>query len=147
MLFIQPFGMVSAQEFSDLHLTENLRAAVKVLEDTSGIYCIKCQVTGTMYIGSSMRLGDRLKEHIINSSNVHLRRAIEKYGVRNFTFIIVEFVEFLSDLSLEENKANLLAREQHWLDWLFSQPASSRYNFSPTAGSPLGVTRSEETKA
>jgi len=51
------------------------------------------------------------------------------------------------ELSLESNKANLLAMEQKHLDWLFSLPANFRYNFSPTAGSSLGVVRSEETRA
>ncbi|RUP52137.1 LOW QUALITY PROTEIN: hypothetical protein BC936DRAFT_140592 [Jimgerdemannia flammicorona] len=146
MLFILPFGMVSAQEFSDLHLTENLRAAVKVLEDTSGIYCIKCQAQ--CILGVLCDWETDLK-NILSIALMYIYGVLLKNMAlgAHFTFIIVEFVEFLSDLSLEENKANLLAREQHWLDWLFSQPASSRYNFSPTAGSPLGVTRSEETKA
>ena len=41
----------------------------------------------------------------------------------------------------------LLQREQYYLDILFSLPANLRYNFLPTAGSPLGVVRSEETRA
>jgi len=89
----------SVQEFSDLHLTENLKAAVKALEGLSGIYCLKCLTTGTMYIGSSTVLGERLSSHIMNSSNVHLRNAIEKYGIKNFVFIVVEYVEIISDLS------------------------------------------------
>ena len=41
----------------------------------------------------------------------------------------------------------MLKREQHFLDILFTLPAKLRYNFSPTAGSSLGVVRSEETRA
>jgi hypothetical protein len=51
--------------------------------------------------------------------------------------IIVEFVEMNPDLLEEVNKALLLSREQHWLDWLFSLDDKFRYNFLPTAGSPL----------
>lgn len=29
----------------------------------------------------------------------------------------------------------ILEREQYWLDWLFSLPASQRYNFLSKAGS------------
>jgi hypothetical protein len=41
---------------------------------------------------------------------------------------------------------SLLAREQHWLNWLFSLPAELRYNFLSTAGSPLGLRHTEEAK-
>jgi hypothetical protein len=44
------------------------------------------------------------------------------------------------------NPDQLLEREQHYLDWLFSLPASLRYNFCPTAGSRLGCTHSMETR-
>jgi len=40
-----------------------------------------------------------------------------------------------------------LVREQYWLDWLFALPPSLRYNFCSTAGSTLGRSHSEETKA
>jgi len=45
------------------------------------------------------------------------------------------------------NSSDLLKREQHFLDILFSLPTNFRYNFSPTAGSCLGVVRYEETRA
>jgi len=68
-------------------------------------------------------------------------------GIDNFMFIVVEFVEQLPELEAEVNKANLLAREQHWLNWLFNLPSEYRYNFAPLAGSCAGVTRSAETRS
>ena len=50
-------------------------------------------------------------------------------------------------VSLETNKANLLALEQKHLDLLFTLPESFRYNFLSTAGSSLGYIHSEETRA
>ena len=50
-------------------------------------------------------------------------------------------------VSLETNKANLLALEQKHLDRLFSLPESLRYNFNPTAGSILGYKHTEDTMA
>jgi hypothetical protein len=50
------------------------------------------------------------------------------------------------EVSQETNKANLLAREQHYLEFLFSLPQSFRYNFLSTAGSSLGYNHSEETR-
>jgi hypothetical protein len=62
-------------------MTENVKTAFNALNGLSGIYCFKCLVTGAMYIGSSVNLGDRLRDHILASSNIHLRNAIAKYGL------------------------------------------------------------------
>lgn len=135
------------REFSNLHLTDHFSEAIQSLNGLAGVYCVKCTLTGAMYIGSSMYLADRLKSHVLNSSNVHLRNAIKKYGLIHFSFIIVEFIEINADFLQEQIKATLLSREQHWLNWLFAQSSDIRYNFSPTAGSPLGEQHTEETKA
>ncbi|RUO96033.1 hypothetical protein BC936DRAFT_142731, partial [Jimgerdemannia flammicorona] len=119
-------------------ITENLSHAVKSLKGSSGIYCITNQENGQMYIGSSVNLGNRLTAHFVNgSSNAHLQFAIAKYGLIAFTFSVIELVA----------KDQLLAREQFWLDWLFSLPAERRYNYLPTAGSLLGYKHSDETRA
>jgi predicted GIY-YIG superfamily endonuclease len=48
--------------------------AKDALKSSSGIYCMMCQETGSMYIGSSVNLGVRLVEPVLNgSSNVHLQ--------------------------------------------------------------------------
>ena len=101
-----------------------------------------------MYIGSSIDIGTRLVRHlVINNTNEHLQHAITKYGLENFSFCVVEFYEVNPSVSLETNKANLLALEQKHLDWLFTLPESLRYNYNPTAGSILGYIHSEETRA
>jgi hypothetical protein len=105
-----------AAEFQDLHLTDNFAAAIKLLKGLAGIYCIKCVVTGTMYIGSAVNLGKRMNEHFICSSNAHLRNAMVLYGIAAFIFIVVEFVEILPDMTSAALKAILLAREQVYLD-------------------------------
>ena len=63
--------------------------------------------------------------------------AIAKYGLSSFIFKVVEFC----------SKELLLSREQHYLYWLFLQPAAFRYNFLQVAGSSLGFKHSEESKA
>jgi hypothetical protein len=72
------------------------------------------------------------------NSNTHLQRAIKKYGLEAFEFIVVEFVEGTSLLT---------PREQLHLDWLFSLASELRYNICPTAESRLGTTHTAETKA
>ena len=101
-----------------------------------------------MYIGSSINMAKRLVDHIVdNDTNVHLQNAFNCYGIENFVFVVVEVFKVDPELSLESNKANLLAMEQKHLDWLFSLPESFRYNFLSTAGSSLGYIHSEETLA
>jgi len=63
--------------------------------------------------GSSINLGDRLRDHILASSNIHLRNAIAKYGLENFVFIVVEYVEPHPDLPRDKIIDLLLEREQH----------------------------------
>lgn len=125
-------------EFGDLHLTESLKTAKDTLKGQSGVYCLLCQETGMMYIGSSSDLGRRLMAHILNNnSNVHLQNAIAKYGLTCFVFLVVELCA----------KDLLLTREQFYLDWLFSLPARFRFNFLPMGSSWQGATHTDEAKA
>jgi predicted GIY-YIG superfamily endonuclease len=65
-----------------LHITKNLKAAKEALSRLVGVYAIICNVTGAMYIGSSIDIGIRLGHHlVINNTNEHLQNAIAKYGL------------------------------------------------------------------
>jgi group I intron endonuclease len=102
------------------------------------VYSFICNITGARYIGSSIDIGIRLVQHLVtNNTNEHLQNAIAKYGLKNFTFSVVEFCD----------SQVLLQREQHYLDILFSLPANLRYNFNPTAGSSLGYKHTDDTRA
>ena len=55
------------------------------------------------------------------NTNAHLQLAIAMHGLEKYSFEVVELYEVDPEVSLEEikfvyNKANLLAREQHYLD-------------------------------
>lgn len=52
---------------------------------------------------------------------MHLQRDIIKYGLKNFEFIVVEFVP---DITM------LLDTEQKWFNWLFNLSRDFRYNFA-----------------
>lgn len=126
--------------FDNLHLTKNLKAAKKTLKGLAGIYGIVCTVTNTKYIGSTTNIGDRLVDHVVDgNSNEHLQNAITKHGLENFVFVVVELFEVEPNISPEGAKAQLLEREQFYLDWLFSLPVEFRYNFLPTAGSSFRI--------
>src|SRR5579862_3206578 len=117
-------NLPNAIEFQNLQVTENLKKARETLQGLAGVYCIKCLETGTIYIGSSINLGDRIMDHLFyGSSNIYLRNAIAKQGVENFIFIVVEFFEPYLELSQDFNRSALLECEQYYLDWLFKLPA------------------------
>jgi group I intron endonuclease len=85
----------------------------------------------------------RFMEHINGgSSNIPLQHAFAKYGISAFNLVILEEYIYDWDLSTQENRDLLILLEQKFLDLL-----NPRYNFSPTAGSPLGTSHTEEAKA
>src|SRR5436305_8838429 len=129
----------SLKEFTNLDQSKTRKAAKVALRGQVGVYSFICYITGARYIGSSIDIGIRLVQHLVtNNTNEHLQNAIEKYGLVNFTFAVVEFC----DLEV------LLKREQYYLDILFSLPANLRYNFARFAEAPFkGLTHSEESKA
>jgi len=101
------------------------------------IYCIENKITGDRYVGSSVNFYKRKKLHLKRLKNKehhspHLQNAWNKYGEENFVFIILE--KFIS-------RTDLINREQWWIN-----NSNSEYNICKTAGSSLGVKRSEKTK-
>lgn len=107
----------------------------------SGIYAIVNRVNGKRYVGSAKRLRYRFAEHVrLLEKGVHhsptLQRSWKKYGRGAFEYVILERVMDL---------AQLLKREQHWID-VFGCIGKSGYNVSPTAGSPLGVKHTEQSR-
>ena len=107
----------------------------------AGIYFIINLLNGMIYVGSSINLLKRWKEHLysldLNSHpNRHLQRAWNKYGSEVFQFTIVEIVEDIS---------KLLKIEQLWIDASNCCNREVGYNLNPTAGSLLGFRWPEGT--
>lgn len=77
----------------------------------AGVYLISNNVNGKCYVGSSIHLTQRRKEHFSRlmhnrHENIHLQNAYNKYGREAFEF------EILETLSIDDNiKENLLKRE------------------------------------
>lgn len=62
-----------------------------------GIYQIKNTKTGECYVGSSLRIYDRLKAHMVNllkgtHINMYLLQSWKQYGPESFDFSILEIV-------------------------------------------------------
>ena len=68
----------------------------------AGIYIIKNNLNGKCYIGQSVKIRSRIKDHMRNAKNgkldLPIYRAINKYGFHNFTIDILE--SFIPDDSL-----------------------------------------------
>jgi group I intron endonuclease len=103
-----------------------------------GIYIIQNEVSGKMYIGSSVNIYTRFSKHESDlKANRHhspmLQNSWNKHGSSAFKFKVVEIVEDTSDL---------LSVEQRWLD-----KYSPEYNSCKVAGNRLGYKASDETRS
>lgn len=101
----------------------------------SGIYKIFNKSSHNFYIGSTINISKRIREHknAMKRGEHHshiLQRAFNKYGIDEFEFKTLIIC----------NKKDLLMYEQKALDVL-----KPKYNISLNAGSVSGVKRSEET--
>lgn len=110
----------------------------------SGIYQIRHIASGKRYVGSAVDIEARWRTHrwALTRSRHHsvmLQRAWLKHGSAAFAFEILEMVP---------DTADLIAREQAWLDRLqpFAFDKSRGYNTCSTAGSRLGVSHDAEAR-
>lgn len=113
-----------------------------MIKPLAGVYMILNLVTGDIYIGSAItgKMPNRFHKHLFGfSGNQILAAAVQKYGLSNFAFIVLETLPTV--VSKEENK-DLLSLEDKYLNTL--KPI---YNIAPVAGNTLGVKHSDATKA
>lgn len=68
--------------YQELKLIRRLKIA--------GIYRIQNNINHKVYIGKSMNIIGRLKNHITSEENEHLRNSFKKYGFDNFTFEVIK---------------------------------------------------------
>lgn len=141
------------QGFSDpVVVYSNAEADKKLIlsvnKGKSGIYKWTHIESGRFYIGSAVDLSNRLK-YYYNSNNLkrtdnYISRALLLHGYAAFSLSIVEYID-ISGLSKKETKNSILAREQCYLDFIFSEKNPNTYNMYTIAGSRLGFKVSEET--
>lgn len=124
-----------------------------------GIYFIINTINGKVYVGSSRDVKSRWREHRSTlrrnkHRNEYLQNAWNKEGENAFVFTCAEQTGTLPE-------AELLEREQHWIESAIAADRSFGYNLRPTAlrsvisedtrlklrNANLGKRHSEETKA
>lgn len=91
----------------------------------TGIYKITCLLDNKTYIGQARNIGDRWKQHIkaglgIDSTSNKLYTAMQKLGVENFTFEVIE----------ECPSTQLNEREKYWIEYF----QSNIYGFNMSSG-------------
>ena len=98
-----------------------------------GVYQIKNIINNKIYIGSTENINIRFNKHLSDLRNskhhsIHLQRAWNKYGERNFKFNVLKILE---------NKEELLKIEQIYLDTLKSWDTSIGYNIAKYVDAPM----------
>jgi group I intron endonuclease len=102
----------------------------------AGIYQIKNTINGKIYVGSSVDLRRRFREHrrlLLNNTHhsIILQNAVNCYGIKSFIFETIELC----------SPNNLITREQYYIDSL--NPA---YNVCKVAGNTLGREHTAKSK-
>lgn len=103
----------------------------------AGIYCIKNTINGKCYIGQSIKLKNRLKDHLRNWNNpiyenIIIYKAFKKYGIENFSISILK--TFRSALTTE-TKTNL----DYWEKYYIKEYNSYNNGYNATLGGDAGV--------
>ena len=98
-----------------------------------GIYKIRNLLNGKVYIGQSVDLSSRFRKHkaeVKREKKHPLYTSMQKYGIENFEFVILEWIE---DVTL------LNEREQYWMDFYKSYDRTFGYNVLTKAESCKGA--------
>ena len=72
-----------------------------------GIYKVTNKINGKVYIGQSVDIGRRWREHMTAKDDIYFHKAIQKYGVENFEWEVIE----------QCKKSELDEREIYWIEY------------------------------
>lgn len=104
------------------------------LKKTCGIYCITHTESGKQYVGQSVDITERWKQHTTPKKNsTGIKGAIMKHGVNAFTFSV-----------LEECKSEDLNDREVW--WISTLSTLSPSGYNMTSGGCQGTSVTSETK-
>lgn len=106
----------------------------KLVEEIPGIYCFRNIVNQKCYIGQAVNLRNRFKSHISNFRNMRydnlLYRAFSKYGLEQFEYLVLEYVE------MQENIKDILDKlEKNYIQ----KYNSYEKGYNQTKGGDYGI--------
>lgn len=106
----------------------------------SGIYGWRCMITGKWYVGQSIDIEKRKREHLLflnrgTHYNNHLQSAFNKYGKISFEFQVLEVT----------NKDMLDLREKSWIGYLKAD--NREFGYNNESGGNINKNVSESTRA
>ena len=114
--------------------------------DLAGIYMFTHLESRKRYIGSAFNLYERLRQYysisrLSRNKTQYISNALLLYGHSAFSLSILEYID-ITNLSKENTRKLILEREQNLINSL-----KPEYNVLLIAGSSLGFTHSEKSKA
>ena len=77
------------------------------VKNVRGIYKVTNKINGKVYIGQSVDIGKRWRQHMTAEDDNYFHKAIQKYGVENFEWEIIEKCK----------KKDLDEREIYWIEY------------------------------
>ena len=140
-IFLNKYALKPLMIYDNLESKDTHILIKKTLSGKSGIYMIINLVNDKFYIGSasSDRLYVRFMNHLIYKTGSDIvAKAVEKYGIDQFAFIIVKYC---NPIISKNNSLILLNLETYYL-----QKYKPPYNILNIGGSSLGYKHTELTK-
>lgn len=115
---------------------------VNTKEYFPGIYLIYNLINQKCYVGKSINVYARMRDHILELNNkthvnTHLKHSWNKYGEENFQFLLLEKVE---------NESDINEREMYYIRLLESKNHSYGYNLTEGGEGSTGFAHSDESK-
>uniref|UniRef100_UPI0025520225 GIY-YIG homing endonuclease n=1 Tax=Cyathus pallidus TaxID=380665 RepID=UPI0025520225 len=139
--FIKDKNLNPIYKYENLDSKEIIERVSKEIKHISGIYLILNKITLDYYIGSAStnRMYSRFTRHLIYLTGSKIvKLAIKKYGLSNFSFLVLEI---FPDIVTQENNKQLLDLEDFYLKSLLPN-----YNILTEAGSSFGYKHTEITR-
>lgn len=103
--------------FEDLTNPDTKKLAYRTLKPFSGIYLVVNLINGKYYVGSAVtgNIYIRLHKHLFSKiGNILVSKAVEKYGLQNFAFLVLEIVPQQNTIDVKL----LLEREDYYIQSL-----------------------------
>lgn len=98
---------------------------MRMTDNVCGIYLITNKINGHMYVGQSVHIYERWRQHcaLYDLDNSLVEKAIAKYGAENFSFEII--------ITLENDTEKLNDAEREWIAILNTYEDKNHYNITP----------------